>query len=106
MNETTEPTDSSAYPPPDTDLPPIRICPILQAAHDTFIRDLPELLKTDADRWVAYRGSERLGIRKTLTDAEALASARGIPWSEILVWRIEPQLPIEFLLPPYRPPID
>jgi hypothetical protein len=63
----------------------------LQAqAHQTFLRELPELLEKHPDEWVAYRGEARLGLGAGKTVLLQQCLQRGLDPKELLVRKIHP----------------
>jgi hypothetical protein len=76
---------------------PFTIPPMIQEANDAFDRDLPELLRTHENKWVAYRGSQRIGFGKTKTELYQRCLNDGIPENELLVRCVEPFEDEEFM---------
>jgi hypothetical protein len=72
-------------------LPPFQYTPspAQERCLEAFARDLPELLRTHAGKWVAYINGERLRIADTQTelDRECLYD-RGLPHEEFVVFYI------------------
>ena len=64
--------------------------PMIQKSIDAFRRDLPELLKTHPDRWVAYHGDERVGFGRTETELYRRCFARGLTRDDFIVGFTEP----------------
>src|SRR5437868_6164042 len=77
-----DPVPVDEYPPP--------VCPILTLAEETFMHDLPELLRHHRNQWTAYHGARRLGIGKTHDDAHQIFRASGLPREHVLIFCIEP----------------
>lgn len=50
------------------------IAPCLLVAAETFNRELPSLLASNAGQWVAYHGTERIGIGRSKTELSRLYS--------------------------------
>src|SRR5579864_7326326 len=70
-------------------LPQFITSPILDAGGDTYYRDLPELLKTHHNWWVAYYGDERIGPARTHLEIRRLCRDRRFDWSLLWVACIE-----------------
>jgi hypothetical protein len=64
--------------------------PKIMQSIEAFRRDLPELLRTHPDRWVAYSGDERLGFGKTETGLYQRYFQRGLTQDDLIVAFIEP----------------
>jgi hypothetical protein len=61
-----------------------------QQALETFLRDLPELIKERPGQFVAYRGEERLGFSKEQYLMYQDCMSRGYDLEEVVVFCIEP----------------
>jgi hypothetical protein len=59
-------------------------------AKAAFYRDLPELLAQHPGKWVAYHGSQRLGVGHGKTTLLQACYGRGFRAQEVLVRRIQP----------------
>jgi hypothetical protein len=55
-----------------------------------FCKDLPELLKTEDGKWVAYRGEQRLGIADSSTHLYRECLAQGLDPKELFIEMIHP----------------
>ncbi len=55
----------------------------------TFRGELPQLLVSHRDEWVAYRGSERLGVGRDKDELFNDCLARGVRRKDLLVRKIE-----------------
>jgi hypothetical protein len=75
-----------------TDVP---IRPIIKQALEKHRRDLPELLKTHRDQWVAYYGEERLGFGRSKRKLYFKYVDRGLNPDDLVVFGVEPQMPDE-----------
>ena len=64
--------------------------PKIMRSIEAFRRDLPELLKTHPDRWVAYSGDERLGFGRTQTALCQTCFRRGLTLDDFIVAFVEP----------------
>lgn len=64
--------------------------PMIQQSIDAFRRELPELLKTHRDQWVAYYGDERLGFGKTQTKLYQQGFRGGLTRNDFIVAFVEP----------------
>lgn len=63
--------------------------PAEQRCLEAFARDLPELLHTHHDKWVAYVNGERLRIADTQTElTRECLYERGLPHEEFVVFYI------------------
>jgi hypothetical protein len=62
-----------------------------KVAFATFARDLPALLNSQAGKWVAYHGAERLAIADSDTDLYELGRRRGLAPQSMLVIGIDPE---------------
>lgn len=62
----------------------------LQAAYETFRRDLPALLPEHLGQWVAYSGNKRLGIGPSRRLLYRACQQAGYQLGEFLVCGIEP----------------
>lgn len=78
-----EPTTetSDAWPP---------IPPLIALATQTFLRDLPELLKKRHLHWVAYSGDNQIGFARNPFKLRRQCQALGLKPTEYYVYRIEP----------------
>lgn len=64
---------------------------LLQAqAHQTFLRELPELLENHSGQWVAYRGKTQLDLAAGKTALLQKCFRRGLDPKELMVRRIHP----------------
>jgi hypothetical protein len=72
-----------------------RLSKLIQRAHGTFIRELPELLKRHRGQWVAYHGDQRLGFSRDDMKLYKQWYARGVPHGELGVFRVVPYYPDE-----------
>lgn len=72
-----------------------RIEKLIQRSHQTFMRELPELLKGHHGRWVAYHGDQRLGFGRSKTDLSKQWHARGVPQGELGLFFIVADYPDE-----------
>jgi hypothetical protein len=61
-----------------------------EQAWDTFQRDYPALIAEHTGEWVAYRGTQRLGLAPTKTQMYQTCLGQGLHWEEFLVCCIEP----------------
>jgi hypothetical protein len=59
-------------------------------AHQTFLKELPELLAKHAGEWVAYRGRKQLDRGRGKTALLQKCLRRGLDPKELLVRRIRP----------------
>ncbi|HKI31756.1 MAG TPA: hypothetical protein VKA46_07800 [Gemmataceae bacterium] len=62
-----------------------------KAAFEAFARELPALLGEQAGKWVAYHGTERLGIADDDADLYALGRQQGLSAQSMLVIGIDPE---------------
>ncbi|MBI3410981.1 MAG: hypothetical protein HY040_21825 [Planctomycetes bacterium] len=65
--------------------------PLIRQGREAFHRDLPELLRAHAGKWVAYSGQQRLGLGARKTELHAQCLNRGLQSDQFLVLRVEPQ---------------
>ena len=61
---------------------------LIDLACETFRRELPALLESNPEQWIAYRGSERLGIGHTKGSLLDECLKRDISNEEILIEKI------------------
>lgn len=71
------------------------ILPATRRALDAHRRDLPELMKTHYRQWVAYQGDRRLGFGRSQLQLIQKYLREGIPEDELLVLRVDYELPDE-----------
>ena len=64
--------------------------PMIQKSIDAFRRDLPELLKTQPGKWVAYHGDQQIGFGKTQTELYQEGFRRGLTRNDFVVGFVEP----------------
>ena len=64
-----------------------RLDKLIQRAHGTFIRELPELLKSHPGQWVADHGDQRLGFSRDDMKLYKQWYDRGVPRGELGVFR-------------------
>jgi len=57
-------------------------------AHQTFLRELPDLLENHSGQWVAYRGKTQLGLGAGKTALLQNFMGRGLDPKELMVRRI------------------
>jgi tRNA(Glu) U13 pseudouridine synthase TruD len=69
--------------------------PLIREARAAFRRDLPELLKRHRGKWVAYSGSQRLGIGRSKTTVYQECLQRGLEPGTFLVTVVQPETPRE-----------
>jgi Family of unknown function (DUF5678) len=67
--------------------------PLIQRGQEAFSRDLPELLKKYAGKWVAYSGERQLGIGRSKGKLYQQCLRQGFDDDEFLVRSIEPEIP-------------
>jgi hypothetical protein len=60
-----------------------------KAAFQAFSRDLPQLLKAHPGKWVAYHGSEQLGVADDDVTLYEASRRRGLEPQEVLVIGID-----------------
>jgi hypothetical protein len=72
-----------------------RIEKLIQRSHQTFLRELPDLLKTHRGRWVAYHGDKRLGFGRSKTKLIKQWHACGVPQGELGLFFVIPDFPDE-----------
>jgi hypothetical protein len=63
---------------------------LIQRAHGTFLRELPELLKSHRGKWVAYHGDKRLGFSRDQVKLYQEWYRRGVPQGELGVFHVRP----------------
>ncbi len=78
--------DRTLVAPDTTDSIPAAI----QASQQAFIRDLPELLTSHYRQWVAYCGSQKIGIGRSKSDLYEQCLQQGLRRSDFVVRSIEP----------------
>jgi hypothetical protein len=64
--------------------------PVIQRSIDAFRGALPELLKTHAGKWVAYRSDALLGAGSTQTELFQLGFRLGLTRNDFIVAFVEP----------------
>ena len=69
--------------------------PLIQSGQEAFSRDLPELLKKHAGKWVAYSGDRQLGIGRSKNKLYQQCLRQGLDHDEFVVRGIEPEPPDE-----------
>jgi hypothetical protein len=62
----------------------------VQRSYDAFLRDLPNLLSTNAGQWAAYAGDVRVGIGRSRRMLYRDCLAAGYRDGEFVVCGIEP----------------
>jgi hypothetical protein len=67
----------------------IVIPPMITLAEETFLRELPELLKLHYGEWVAYHGDKRYGFAKNKTPLHQRCVDDGLPEDEFIVYHID-----------------
>jgi len=67
------------------------VSPLIPQAQVRHRRDLPALLKEYPGKWVAYFGTERLGIGESERELTEKCMQRGLKDNEFLVRAIAPQ---------------
>jgi hypothetical protein len=72
-----------------------RLDKLIQRSHQTFMRELPELLKRHRGQWVAYHGDQRLGFAHNSTKLIRQWHARGVPQGELGLFMVVPDYPDE-----------
>jgi hypothetical protein len=70
-----------------------RLDKLIQRAHGTFLRELPELLKSHRGQYVAYHGDQRLGFNRDSTKLIKQWHARGVPQGELGIFLVRPEIP-------------
>jgi len=75
------------------------IPPLIAQGREAFRRDLPDLLKCCSGKWVAYSGSQQLGMGRTKTQLYQECLKRGLRRGEFIVLIVEPQFDDEIDLP-------
>jgi hypothetical protein len=70
----------------------VRDQPIIDEGEDTFLRELPELLRSHRGEWVAYRGSSQLGFGHSKFMLWKSCEQRGFPVAEVLVRKVAPRI--------------
>ena len=70
-----------------------RLDKLVQRAHGTFMRELPELLKSHRGQWVAYHGDQRLGFNRDDVKLIKEWHARGVPQGELGIFLVVPDIP-------------
>ncbi len=70
----------------------LKVPSMIQKALDKHRRDLPELMKTHADQWVAYHGDQRLGFGRSKRKLYRKYLDRGLSIDELMVLGVEPML--------------
>jgi hypothetical protein len=99
---TTTPANSGSWPlpkqPPEmhpaTGIPvqlPFHVLPVIQEAEGAFRTELPGLLQTHANEWVAYSGRNRVAFARTKSDLYRACLRQGLQRGRFLVRRICPQ---------------
>jgi hypothetical protein len=73
----------------------VPIAPMIKLALEKHRRDLPELLKTHRDQWVAYHGEKRLEFGRSKRKLYRKYRDRGLRRNELIVLGVEPELPDE-----------
>jgi hypothetical protein len=68
------------------------VSPAILAAEGAFRKELPELLKTHRGQWVAYSGSERLGIDPSHPSLYQKCLEQGLAPGQISMKYIDPPL--------------
>ena len=69
---------------------PVGMTPAAAQAHETFHRELPALLEKHAGMWVAYSGTQQLGLGKTSTELHQRCLRQGLKRGEFIVRLILP----------------
>jgi hypothetical protein len=72
-----------------------RLDKLIQRAHGTFLRELPELLKSHRRQWVAYHGDNRLGFNRDKVKLIQEWQRRGVPQGELGIFLVVPHIPDE-----------
>jgi hypothetical protein len=75
-----------------------RLSKLIQRAHGTFIRELPELLKRHRGQWVAYHGDQRLGFSRDKVKLMKEWHRRGVPQGELGLFCVVPYYPDEHII--------
>ena len=68
----------------------VPISPMIKLALETHRRDLPELLKTHPDQWVAYHGEKRLEFGRSKGKLYRKYRDCGLRRDELIVLAVEP----------------
>jgi hypothetical protein len=63
----------------------------IEAAFTAFLRDLPQLLRTNPGKWIAYLCDKMFAIGADDFKLYEMCRLRGIPLNEFIVECIEPQ---------------
>lgn len=61
------------------------VSPMIARSLEAFRKDLPQLLRTHARKWVAYHGDERIGFARKGTELYDKCIRRGLKQDEFLV---------------------
>jgi len=73
----------------------VPIEPMIKLALEKHRRDLPELMKTHPNQWVAYLGDQRLGFGRPKRKLYFKYVDRGLNPDDLIVLAVEPELPDE-----------
>jgi hypothetical protein len=68
---------------------PVVVPPMILLAEETYLRDLPELLKTHYGEFVAYHGDKLYAFSKDKTALQFRCFNEGLPDDEYIVYRID-----------------
>jgi len=74
---------------------PVAVAPGVLDARREFLRDLPELLKTNKGDWAAYTKGRRIGCGPSKRKLYQNCLDRGLKEGEFVVCSIEPEAPSE-----------
>jgi len=74
---------------------PVAIASGVLDARCEFLRDLPELLKTNKGDWAAYTKDRRIGCGPSKRELYQNCLDRGLKEGEFVVCSIEPEVPSE-----------
>jgi hypothetical protein len=65
---------------------------LMTAAAEQFKQDLPDLLRTNPDKWVAYCGEEQLGFASSKSELLQQCLEKGYHYAELYVRKIQPDI--------------
>ncbi len=83
--------DASEGPPSKVaQTPGLELALLIRQAHEEFCRDLGQLVAKRPGRWVAYRGTSRIGFALSKTSLFQHCLSLGLKRGEFLVRSIEP----------------
>ena len=66
-----------------------RAADLVEQAETAFLQDLPGLLHSHPQSWVAYHGLRQIGIATTKAELFQECLRAGLAQDEIVIWRIE-----------------